>query len=284
MKSQQHAIIRIWRGALSACLFATMACAAQSSAAQQSPYLDWGDPSVQVDLSIHGPGYSPIYGLPGRPAHGLLMPGVQPPLSALHIAVPPGADSATLRLPPPIAQTEIAKIIAPAAPPPLEPKPPLVNKAMPTPVQPPEQEPPKVAVSTKPASPPHLIATPARPAKAPEAAARSPATNATAADGPYRVVFTNEDTRLPEGAYEPLRAISAGLKDQQERRLLLMAYAGGEGLSSSKARRLSLSQALSVRTFLIENGAHSTRIDLRALGNKAIENPVNYVDVIVIER
>ena len=63
-----------------------------------------------------------------------------------------------------------------------------------------------------------------------------------------------------------------------------MAYAGGGDLSSSKARRLSLSRALSVRTFLIENGIRSTRIDVRALGDKTTEDPVNRVDVVVTER
>ena len=58
----------------------------------------------------------------------------------------------------------------------------------------------------------------------------------------------------------------------------------GESLSSGKARRLSLSRALSVRSFLIENGVRSTRIDVRALGNKTAEEPSNRVDVTVAER
>ena len=64
----------------------------------------------------------------------------------------------------------------------------------------------------------------------------------------------------------------------------LMAYAGGDGLSASKARRISLSRALAVRSYLIESGVRSTRIDVRALGNKTSTAPVNRVDVMVVER
>lgn len=81
-----------------------------------------------------------------------------------------------------------------------------------------------------------------------------------------------------------MRTIAADMKGRQELRLQLMAYAGGSELSSSKARRLSLSRALSVRSFLIENGIRATRIDVRALGDKTTEDPLNRVDVIVTER
>ena len=97
-------------------------------------------------------------------------------------------------------------------------------------------------------------------------------------------MFTGEDSKLPDVAVDSLRNIAADLKGRQELRLQLMAYAGGDGLSSSKARRLSLSRALSVRSFLIENGVRSTRIDVRALGDKTTEDPVNRVDVIVTDR
>ncbi len=76
----------------------------------------------------------------------------------------------------------------------------------------------------------------------------------------------------------------ARIRDDPSLRLQLLAYAGGESLSPSKARRLSLSRALSARTFLIENGLRSTRIDVRALGDTATDEPVNRVDINVIER
>ncbi len=72
-----------------------------------------------------------------------------------------------------------------------------------------------------------------------------------------------------------------GILDKADLRVQLLAYAGGEALSSSKARRLSLSRALAVRSYLIENGLRSTRIDVRALGDKTTEEPVNRVTSIL---
>ncbi|MBT6085598.1 MAG: hypothetical protein HOH22_07570 [Rhodospirillaceae bacterium] len=47
---------------------------------------------------------------------------------------------------------------------------------------------------------------------------------------------------------------------------------------------MSLSRALSVRSFLIDNGIRSTQIDVRALGNKTTEKPINRVDVNLARR
>ena len=99
-----------------------------------------------------------------------------------------------------------------------------------------------------------------------------------------QIVFKSTASKLPDTAKAGLKTLAAKLKGQPALRLQLMAYAGGESLSSGKARRLSLSRALSVRSYLIENGVRSTRIDVRALGNKTAEEPSNRVDVTVAER
>ncbi|MBT3907792.1 MAG: OmpA family protein, partial [Rhodospirillaceae bacterium] len=99
-----------------------------------------------------------------------------------------------------------------------------------------------------------------------------------------RVVFNPGASKLPNDAKDGLRAIAGKLKGAATLRLQLLAYAGGGSISSSKARRVSLSRALSVRSFLIESGVRSTRIDVRALGNKSTEKPINRVDVNVVER
>jgi outer membrane protein OmpA-like peptidoglycan-associated protein len=69
-----------------------------------------------------------------------------------------------------------------------------------------------------------------------------------------------------------------------EDRVQLRAYADDSGGNASKARRLSLSRALSVRSFLIENGLRSTRIDVRALGVARDGGPADRVDVIRLQR
>ena len=67
-----------------------------------------------------------------------------------------------------------------------------------------------------------------------------------------------------------------------EARLQLKAYAEGIGNDTSKARRLSLSRALAVRSFLIENGLRSTRIDVRALGLARDGDVPDRVDIVLL--
>jgi outer membrane protein OmpA-like peptidoglycan-associated protein len=112
-----------------------------------------------------------------------------------------------------------------------------------------------------------------------------PQTNATTEDAKeLRVSFAQDQTKLPASAKKPLVSLAKSLKGTGNKRLQLMAYAGGPSLSSSHARRMSLSRALAIRSFLIENGVRSTRIDVRALGNKTTEKPLNRVDLKVTER
>ena len=47
---------------------------------------------------------------------------------------------------------------------------------------------------------------------------------------------------------------------------------------------MSLSRALAVRSLLIVNGVRSTQIDIRALGNKTDEKPINRVDLDLAKR
>ena len=100
----------------------------------------------------------------------------------------------------------------------------------------------------------------------------------------FRVVFESNAAKLPDSAKADLEQLVGSVVEKTNLRLQLLAYAGGESLSSSKARRLSLSRALSIRSYLIENGLRSTRIDVRALGNKTSEEPVNRVDINIVER
>ncbi len=99
-----------------------------------------------------------------------------------------------------------------------------------------------------------------------------------------RLPFLAEAATLPPGAEQPLGRLAALLEADRALRLQLKAYAGGDSGSASQARRLSLSRALAVRSFFIEQGVRSTRIDVRALGNRTEEAPVDRVDILVIKR
>ena len=98
------------------------------------------------------------------------------------------------------------------------------------------------------------------------------------------VTFAGLATKLPPNAKTKLSNLANAMRDTKEYRLQLMAYAGGKGLLTSKVRRISLSRALAVRSFLIEKGIRSTQIDVRALGNKTMEKPVNRVDINLVQR
>ena len=76
--------------------------------------------------------------------------------------------------------------------------------------------------------------------------------------------------------------IERQINAEERTRLQLKAYAGARDSSASAARRLSLSRALAVRSFLIESGVNSTRIDVRALGAKSESGPEDRVDLVIV--
>ncbi|HZB90781.1 MAG TPA: OmpA family protein, partial [Stellaceae bacterium] len=70
-------------------------------------------------------------------------------------------------------------------------------------------------------------------------------------------------------------------------RLQLVAHASGGSDESNEARRISLQRALAVRSYLIDRGIASTRMDVRALGNRSeggSGGPLDRVDVVMLDR
>ena len=93
------------------------------------------------------------------------------------------------------------------------------------------------------------------------------------------VMFTPGGSDLNEVAKKTLNTIATKLTNNENIRMQLMAYAGEAKMSASKARRLSLSRALAIRSYLIGKGIRGTRIDVRALGNKISSGLPNRVDL-----
>jgi outer membrane protein OmpA-like peptidoglycan-associated protein len=100
----------------------------------------------------------------------------------------------------------------------------------------------------------------------------------------HRLAFSAGSASLPKKSVPELKAIVQAMKKDNALRLQLRAYAKGGEDKSSQARRLSLSRALAVRSFLIKEGVRSTRIDVRALGDKVPSGPPDRVDLSVIAR
>jgi outer membrane protein OmpA-like peptidoglycan-associated protein len=103
-----------------------------------------------------------------------------------------------------------------------------------------------------------------------------------------RIDFASGGTDLSENGKRSLDRAVAELQRDQNARLQLIAYAtGGSGDDGgSVARRVSLSRALAVRSYLIEQGIRATRMDVRALGSRSADGSAasDRVDVLLVRR
>ena len=241
---------------------------------------------------------------------GLLIPGTRMPRSTLHVAPPAGSSSVQLSKPgtkkaapkPAMAKAPAPaptpKVAAAPAPKPATPAPSAPKKLA-------EKKPAALALTTSASAPPppspttiSASAPPPPPMPATAEAPKAPAISAAPAtteqastasatssdDGAVQVIFNGGDTKLSADGQAAVDRVLGELEKSDGVRVQLMAYAVGDDLTASQARRISLSRALSVRSYLIEKGVRSSRIDVRALGDKGEGDPKNRVDVNLIDR
>ena len=215
-----------------------------------------------------------------------------PPRAAEKPPAPKPAPRAPVRTerkpaPPPPKPAPAPAEIATAKPPEPAPPPPkpAAPEAAPPPPQPaaPEAPPPPPKAAAPAPKPPAEIAatTPTQETPPPTRAAPRPTAPVTAGQ-PMTVLFSPGDAQLSDEFADALNQIAGQIKDDERARLQLKAFAAGGSTSPSAARRLSLSRALAVRSFLIEAGLSSTKIDVRALGAKYESGPPDRVDVVVL--
>jgi outer membrane protein OmpA-like peptidoglycan-associated protein len=144
---------------------------------------------------------------------------------------------------------------------------------------------PASTASTKPV--PKSAAAPvkaaAKPQIKPQAKRQQLAALTPSGDSLLQVRFRAGSSALTRGDEDLLKTMADKVA-ATEARLQLKAYAEGSGNDTSKARRLSLSRALAVRSFLIENGLRSTRIDVRALGIARDGGAPDRVDILLLQR
>lgn len=209
-------------------------------------------------------------------------PAAAIPKPVLSLPKPTVAAAPAAVMPEPVA----TPTPAPVAPVSAEPLPEPMPESMPEPVPPP----PTAATATVALAPPEPVAEPvATPAPAPEPApepkvAALSAKTAAPAGQPLSIPFAGGSADLPDGAESDLQAVAKQLAANDALRAQVKAYAEGSTGSASSARRLSLSRALAVRSVLIELGVRSTRIDVRALGDRDEGGAPDRVDVLVINR
>ncbi|WP_337997183.1 OmpA family protein [Oleispirillum naphthae] len=178
----------------------------------------------------------------------------------------------------PAAPAEETKAAAPAAPT-AEPAPPPAPVAMPAPAAPqPPAAPPAAAAAPAPLPPPTVVAAaPPAPAPIPAPPAAKPA--ATPSAPTIALLFDGGDARLNEAHRAMLKDIVTRLSEDPDDSVQLLAYAQAD--NRSKARRLSLSRALAVRSYLLSQDVRNTRIEVRALGDQVPEGKPDRVDVVL---
>ena len=97
-----------------------------------------------------------------------------------------------------------------------------------------------------------------------------------------RLEFASGSAELSDTARDALARRAETFKRDETARIQVQAFAAGS--SGSEPRRLSLSRALAVRAFFVERGIASTRIDVRALGERSDDGPSERVDIVTVRR
>jgi outer membrane protein OmpA-like peptidoglycan-associated protein len=187
-------------------------------------------------------------------------------------------------VPSPVQQTP--QVQAPVAETPAEPAPaPSETQTAETPPAeaPPVETPPAGSAATstqEPAQPTdqqQAAVTPAAPA---EGAAPPAESGGALPAGATRILYTGDSDDVPATSTAELDTIAQDMLANQDKRIQVMSYAAGTEDTESKARRKSLARGLAIRSYLMKAGVPSTRIDVRALGNKAEGGPADRVDII----
>ena len=98
------------------------------------------------------------------------------------------------------------------------------------------------------------------------------------------MVFAPNVTDMPDQSKATLTKVVAAMKADDQIHVQLVAYASGLPDQASQARRISLSRAITLRSYLMEQGVKSARIDVRALGNRSDGGPQDRVDIVANDR
>ena len=218
-------------------------------------------------------------------ANAAAVPGqimLKPPSKMKRAA--PARRTATKATPRKLTRKTVVQRPRPPAPPMIAPRPVAAPKAPAVP--PPPPAPPPAAPAIKPPPAQKAVSQPVTPAPK-QTASLPPQTGPSgslAAGQQFRLIFGAGKAAVESAAGTRLDNIAKSLKGNEALRLQLLAYSGGASQTPSQARRLSLSRALAVRSHLIKQGIRSTRIDVRALGNKSEGGPPDRVDLIVTAR
>ena len=96
----------------------------------------------------------------------------------------------------------------------------------------------------------------------------------------FVVLFKPSAKTVDENGLSTLRARLKASEFDENQRFQLTAYSSDK--NPSKARRMSLMRAISVRSFLIKMGVDGNKITVRALGNNMDAELSNRVDIVLL--
>ncbi len=198
------------------------------------------------------------------PARKSTAPGKPPRKSVAKRPVPPPSIP-----PPPISSTPLGPVK------PIAPAPQSASMVPPAPAIPAR---PRLSPTAGGAAPLTSTAPP------PQTASLTPARQGFGVGRSYRLAFASGQSKLDDPSTALLDEIAVGAKADRAIRLKLLAYAGAAGQTASQSRRLSLSRALAVRSYLIDQGVRSVQFEVQAKGEKLDGGPPDRVDVIVTKR
>jgi outer membrane protein OmpA-like peptidoglycan-associated protein len=290
-------------------LGAALGCAALGAsplAAQEESLIVGGSGQPSIEVNLHAIDSGAM--APARSSASALLPDLRAPavstgpVPTISLTPPTGAIALTPAQPivtpvpppppelPPVIETVILSSPEPAAPEapafefdrPEGTAPPPIDE---TPVQSVALEPPAPAPEPMPAPEvaPEPAPAPVVEQEAPtQVAALPPAVEPLGEGQVLRVTFAPEQEVLPGDFAGALQTLAGQLKVDEATRLQLRAYSGGTPETASQARRLSLTRALAVRSYLIGQGVRSTRIDVRALGLVEDGGPADRVDLFLM--
>ena len=99
-------------------------------------------------------------------------------------------------------------------------------------------------------------------------------------DGMVRLTFDPDSSTISDAAKAQLGPLVEKLNTDYLLRVQVLAYAAGDDDASSHARGISLARALAMRNYLSAQGITMDRMDIKALGNAAQEEPADRVDLV----
>lgn len=261
--------------------FVAFACAVPSLAADPAPAAS----SVTVDLNalpVPMPRFkpSPDEMRPLAQARPRPKPGVMAPIgdeAATTAEEPPASTAVAAAVPLPRAKPTDIAVAAVAAAPAATPAAAPTQAVQPAAAPPPRAAAPVTIVSepvTDETFPVEITGVPEDPN-----AARKPVDPTAGFAILSRVRFSKTGSSLSPQAHAALDALAARLLSSRER-VRLAAFSGKIGGDSSQARRLSLTRALAIRSYLVSKGVPVERVDVLAFGGPS-EGVTDRVDVLV---